>query len=154
MEHLVKSRSVIFNRNMTDKQLRQFFFNVMIRLGYHDWTLLLEDIKAEHSYCYETRKCIVVGTQYSEFREVSGNGIISIVGDVRHILLHEIAHIGIGRFCWQTHSRDFWKRYEYLLHKFLKQSLKDLGYLQSVCYRYERDRGVCYRKEYDHWIVG
>ena len=44
-------------------------------------------------------------------------------GDIRQIILHEIAHIDTAKYCNQRHNPQFWKRLEYLTNKFLKKGL-------------------------------
>jgi len=95
---------------MTDKEIRHFFSNVMNRLGYYDWTLRLRE--GHDSYCWSQHKRIDIGRDY--------------YGDIRQIVLHEIAHIGTDRFCNSAHTADFWKRLEYLLWKFVGQPLDEM----------------------------
>jgi len=78
----------------------------MIRLGYYDWSL---NVKPGHdSYCWRRSKRIDIGLDYG--------------GDIRQIILHEISHIDTARFCNQKHNPTFWKRFDYLCWKFLRQS--------------------------------
>jgi len=83
--------------------LQHFFNNVMIQLGYYDWTLNMVQKSCE-GYCWSRRKIIDMGTN---------------VRIPKELLLHEIAHIQTARFCNQAHNPIFWKRFEYLMYKFL-----------------------------------
>jgi len=89
--------------NRENHIIRHFFNNVMIKLGYHSWIL---NIRPGHdSYCWLQRKRIDLGMNYN--------------GDIRQILLHEIAHIGTARFCNQKHNNQFWKHVNSLTLKWL-----------------------------------
>lgn len=84
-----------------------FFKNVCIYLGIHDWTINF----CNDNYCWETDKRIDVDLNYN--------------GDIRQIILHEIAHINTAKYCNQRHNPDFWKRLEYLVWKFLNCDLDE-----------------------------
>jgi len=89
------------------KVIFHFFQNVMIQLGYHEWILNLKE--GHDSYCWINQKQIDIGMDYN--------------GDLRQIILHEIAHIDTAKYCNQKHNPQFWKHFEYLLWKFLKTTL-------------------------------
>ena len=82
----------------------------MIKLGYHGWTLNF----CNDCYCWINKKRIDIDLSYG------GDG-----ADVRQIILHEIAHIDTAKYCNQKHNPQFWKRLEYLIHKFLKCELDE-----------------------------
>lgn len=82
-----------------------FFNNVMVYLGIHDWII---GFKGDN-YCWINKKTITIDLNYK--------------GDVRQIILHEIAHISTSRFSNQKHSPQFWKHLEFLTKKFLKKEL-------------------------------
>lgn len=80
-----------------------FFRRVMLWLGHYGWTL---NMRTGHdSYCWLQAKRIDLGMDYN--------------GDVRQILIHEIAHIGTARFCNQKHNETFWRHAEELTRRFL-----------------------------------
>jgi hypothetical protein len=94
---------------MTEEQTKHFFNNVMMALGHHGWKM---DLRSGHdSYCWIKTKTIQIGSDYD--------------GDIRQIILHEIAHIDTARFCNQKHNFSFWNRMEYLCQKFLKQPIDE-----------------------------
>lgn len=79
----------------------------MIKLGHHDWTINF----CNDYYCWINKKRIDIDLSYN--------------GDVRQIILHEIAHIDTAKYCNQKHNPDFWKRLEYLTKKYLKSDLDE-----------------------------
>lgn len=81
----------------------------MICLGHYGWAL--EITNSSDSYCWLKDKKITLGILYD--------------GDIRQILLHEIAHINTARFCNQRHNKAFWDHLEYLTRRFMKSSLDD-----------------------------
>ena len=87
--------------------MQHFFNNVMMKLGYYNWLLSIRP--GSDSYCWINLKQIALGTNYS--------------GDLRQILLHEIAHIGTARFCNQKHNKQFWRHLEDLMWHWIKQPL-------------------------------
>ena|SRR5271157_3037729 len=87
--------------------LHNFFNNVMIKLSYYDWKLNF----CNDCYCWIKNKTIDISLDYK--------------GDIRQIILHEIAHIDTARFCNQKHNPDFWKRLEYLTKRFLNKDLDE-----------------------------
>lgn len=109
------------------KQIQHFFNTVMIKMNYHGWLL---NIKPGHdSYCWINLRRIDIGTEYT--------------GNIRQILLHEIAHIGTARFCNQKHNAQFWKHLKGLMWYWIKQPL-DINQL-----RHKRSTGggiyaICY----------
>lgn len=86
-----------------------FFKKVMVRLGHHNWLMVMR--AGNDNYCWRKSKEITIGVDYD--------------GDIRQIILHEIAHIDTARFCNQGHNPSFWKRLEYLCWKFLGQQLDE-----------------------------
>lgn len=84
-----------------------FFNNVMIKLGHHGWSINF----CNDSYCWKEHKRIDVDINYH--------------GDIRQIILHEIAHIDTAKYCNQKHNPDFWNRLQYLNYKFLKKDLDE-----------------------------
>ena len=91
----------------SNRYLLSFFKNIMIALGYYDWSIRF----CTDNYCWIGSKIIDIDPAYN--------------GDVRQIILHEIAHIDTARFCNQKHTPDFWKRLTYLTWKFLKKDLDE-----------------------------
>ena len=85
--------------------LVHFFKNVLMYLNIHDWEIEFNG----DNYCWRHKKTITINPNYS--------------GDVRQIILHEIAHIGIARFSNQKHSPQFWRHLECLTKRFLKKDL-------------------------------
>jgi len=90
---------------MNEKKTQDFFKNVIIRLGYYDWIINF----CNDYYCWHFYKRIDINLNYG--------------GDIRQIILHEIAHIDTAKYCNQKHNPQFWKRLEYLTRKFLKRGL-------------------------------
>ncbi len=87
--------------------MRHFFNNVMICLGHHEWLITFG--QGSDSYCNIRDKIINIGIDYG--------------GDLKQIILHEIAHIGTAKYCNQKHNPQFWKRLEYLVWRFLRTEL-------------------------------
>jgi hypothetical protein len=92
---------------LTNKELYHFFKNVTTRIGYYDWKINF----CRDNYCWHNSKVINVDPNYD--------------GDIRQIILHEIAHINTAKYCNQKHNPQFWKRLKDLNRKFLKQDLDD-----------------------------
>ncbi len=88
-------------------ETEQFFKAVMLSLNQHGWKLRLKP--GSDSYCWVGSKRIDIGVGYA--------------GDLRQIILHEIAHIGTARFCNQKHNETFWRHYEDLVAKWLHTGL-------------------------------
>lgn len=84
-----------------------FFNNVMIKLGHYGWSIRF----CNDNYCWIEHKIIDINVSYK--------------GDVRQIILHEIAHIDTAKYCNQKHNPDFWKRLDYLTWRFLKKDLDE-----------------------------
>jgi len=82
-----------------------FFKNVCIHLKIYDWKIKFNG----DNYCYKETKTITIDPNYN--------------GDVRQIILHEIAHINTAKFSNQKHNPQFWKHLKYLTKKFLKKDL-------------------------------
>ena len=91
------------------KDLHHFFKNVMLHFNHYRWVLSLKE--GHDSYCWINQKRIDIGVAYE--------------GDLRQIILHEIAHIDTAKYCNQKHNPNFWKRVEYLVWKFLKTDLDE-----------------------------
>lgn len=79
----------------------------MMFLGHHDWTINF----CNDYYCWHFYKRIDIDLSYD--------------GDVKQIILHEIAHIDTAKYCNQKHNPAFWKKLEYLTWKFLKTDLDE-----------------------------
>lgn len=79
----------------------------MIALGHHGWTLNFTN----DYYCWQGKRTIDICLDYP--------------GDVRQMILHEIAHIDTAKYCNQRHNPDFWKRYEYLTRRFLRSDIDE-----------------------------
>jgi len=77
----------------------------MVQLGHSDWTIRFCD----DNYCWVNKKRIDVNLDYN--------------GDVRQMILHEIAHIDTAKFCNQKHNPSFWKHLDMLTKKYLKKEL-------------------------------
>ena len=90
-----------------NKKYIAFFNNVMIYLGHHGWSIRF----CNDNYCWISKKRIDIDLSYN--------------GDVRQIILHEIAHIDTAKYCNQKHNPPFWKKLEYLIQKFLNTSLDE-----------------------------
>ena len=67
-----------------------FFKNTLIALRHHDWSITW-DI-GSGSYCYVKQKRIDIGVDYG--------------GDLRQIILHEIAHIDTAKYCNKRHNQQ------------------------------------------------
>jgi len=111
---------------MPNNKSIQFFKNVMIYMGYHGWNI---DFNGDN-YCWKHNKTITIDPEYN--------------GDVRQIILHEIAHANTARFCNQKHNPQFWKHLEYLTWKFLKQDL-DKNQLKHKKFMTNGYYSLCYR---------
>lgn len=83
--------------------LQHFFNTVMIKLGFHGWSLRLRENSTE-GYCWKGNRVIDVGLDNS---------------NPEQLLLHEIAHCNTCRFCNQKHTFNFWKVFEDLMRRFL-----------------------------------
>ena len=79
----------------------------MMFLGQHGWNIKFSN----DNFCWKHNKIITIDIGYN--------------GDLRQIILHEIAHINTARFSNQKHNLQFWKYLEYLTRKFLKNDLDD-----------------------------
>ncbi len=82
-----------------------FFNNVMMYLRIYNWKIEF----STDNFCWKNKKVITINTNYE--------------GDIKQIILHEIAHINTARFCNQKHTPQFWKHLEFLTEKFLKKGL-------------------------------
>lgn len=100
----------------------------MIYLGYHDWKINFNG----DNYCWINKKTITIDLEYN--------------GDVRQIILHEIAHINIARYCNQKHNPQFWKHLEYLTWKFLKKNL-DSNQIRHKKWMSNGHYSLCYARE-------
>jgi len=89
------------------KKYYHFFKNVTIQLGHPDWKIRF----CNDNYCWKDKKRIDIDVSYD--------------GDVRQIILHEIAHIDTAKYCNQKHNPFFWKHLEDLIKKFLKCELDE-----------------------------
>jgi len=89
------------------KSLEHFFKNVTIFLGYYDWKIYFSYDCG--NYCWISNELICICLRYS--------------GDIKEIILHEIAHIDTANYCNQKHNPAFWKKMEYLVQRFLKTDL-------------------------------
>ncbi len=85
-----------------------FFNNVCVYLGIHDWTIEFNG----DNYCWKHKKTITIDLNYN--------------GDIRQIILHEIAHIETARFSNQKHNPHYWKYLEHITKKFLKRGLDNV----------------------------
>lgn len=92
---------------MESKKYIHFFNNVISQLGHYDWKIKF----CNDNYCWIKDKTITIDLSYN--------------GDVRQIILHEIAHIDTAKYCNQKHNLAFWKRMEYLTKRFLNQELDE-----------------------------
>lgn len=92
---------------MSSKQIQHFFNNVMMCENIHGWTL---NFTTDY-YCWKSRKRIDVDPNYD--------------GDVRQMILHEIAHINTCKYSNNKHTPDFWKRMELLTKKYLHTGLDE-----------------------------
>lgn len=90
-----------------EAKLINFFNNVMIDLGYYEWTLNF----CNDYYCWIKEKRIDIDLSYK--------------GDIRQIILHEIAHIDTAKYCNQKHNPPFWKRLKQLTYKYIKKDLDE-----------------------------
>lgn len=91
------------------EKLINFFNNVMMDLGHHGWTLNF----CNDNYCWINKKRIDIDLSYDGDDD----------GDVRQIILHEIAHIDTAKYSNQKHTPQFWKHLEQLIKKYLKKEL-------------------------------
>ena len=113
---------------MKNTKYVHFFKNVCLFLNIHDYKIEFTN----DSYCWKHKKVVTIDTEYH--------------GDIRQIILHEIAHINTCRFSNQKHTPAFWKHLEYLTRKFLKKSLdkhqiKHKKYMTNGIYK------LCYENE-------
>lgn len=103
------SQPPILSRSAVWAVRRHFFNNVMMFLNYYDWSLTFGE--GSCSYCYIRDKRIDIGIDYK--------------GDLRQIILHEIAHINTAKYCNQKHNHQFWKHLQYLTVHFLRKELDE-----------------------------
>jgi len=115
-----------------NKKMKHFFNNVKIRLGYYDWELV-EDVVPTEGMCHHHNKTIAIGSE---------------VKDYKYLILHEFAHIDTCRFCNHPHNKTFWKRFEYLLKKFLKRRLhpNDIKWRNECMSGFQGYYRKCYQK--------
>lgn len=111
---------------MIESNLISFFNNVMVKLGHHDWTINF----CNDNYCWIKNKRIDIDLNYN--------------GDVRQIILHEIAHINTAKYCNQKHNPSFWKNLDYLTWKFLKKDI-DSRQIFHKKYMSVGTYGLCYK---------
>jgi len=114
---------------MSSRQIQHFFNNAMVVLGHHGWKLEMGDWS--DSYCWVKSRKITLGLKYD--------------GDIRQILLHEIAHIDTCRFSNNRHTPAFWKRLEYLVRRFLRTGL-DEHQMRHRKYQSEGIYALCYER--------
>lgn len=98
----------------------------MVYLGHHGWKILFK----RDSYCWKRKKTITINSEYD--------------GDIRQIILHEVAHIDTAKYCNQKHNPQFWKRLEYLTWKFLNKRLDGIQ-LEHKQYMTNGIIGLCYK---------
>jgi hypothetical protein len=113
--------------NITEHYLQQFFKAIMMDLRLYGWTLNI----CSDCYCWQNRKRIDVDRNYD--------------GDIRQIILHEIAHISTAKYSNQKHTPEFWKHLEYLCWKYLRQGLDDC----QLRHRVFMGKGICSIIYYD-----
>ena len=106
-------------------QFVHFFKNVCMHLRIHGWKIEFNG----DNYCWKHKKTITIDPDYD--------------GDVRQIILHEIAHINTCRFSNQKHTPAYWKHLEYLTRKFLKKGL-DKHQLKHKKYMGDGIYSLCY----------
>lgn len=94
-------------RDNVSKSYQQFFKMVCINERIYDWKLNLTN----DSYCWIDKKRIDVDWSYD--------------GDLRQIILHEIAHISTCKYSNNKHTSAFWKHLEYLCWKYLRKGLDE-----------------------------
>lgn len=111
-----------------EKKLINFFKNVNYYLGIHDWDITFNG----DSYCWYSEKNITIDQNYK--------------GDVKQIILHEIAHINTARFSNQKHNPQFWKHLEFLTIKFLKRKL-DKSQINHKRYMTDGIYSLCYENK-------
>lgn len=107
-----------------------FFNNVMMYLNIHDWKI---EIKNDN-YCWNDKKTITIDSNYN--------------GDIRQIILHEIAHINTSRFSNQKHNPQFWKHLKFLTKKFLKKELDEIQ-IKHKSYMTNGYYNKCYQPKYN-----
>ena len=90
-------------------QYEHFFKNVTLALRHHDWSIAW--VSGSDSYCHIIQKECQIGIDYA--------------GDLKQIILHEIAHIDTAKYCNQRHNPQFWKRCDYLVQRFLRTELDE-----------------------------
>lgn len=98
-------------------------------LGIHDWKIQFSN----NNYCWKSRKILMINLNYK--------------GDVRQIILHEIAHINTARFSNQKHNQQFWKQLELLTSKFLKKGI-DNQQLKHKKYMTDGIYSLCYETQF------
>lgn len=96
MDHLIST-----------KKHYHFFKNVTIKLGHSDWRVRF----CHDNYCWIKDKRIDIDMDYH--------------GDIRQIILHEIAHIDTAKYCNQKHTPSFWKHLKDLNVRFLNGELDE-----------------------------
>ena len=115
--------------NIKYTQFIHFFKNVCLFLNIHDWKIEFN----YDNYCWIHKKIITINPEYD--------------GDVRQIILHEIAHINTCRFSNQKHTPAFWKHLEYITWKFLKKEI-DNHQIRHRTYMTNGIYKLCYENEY------
>lgn len=111
----------------TEHQLQQFFKAVMIDQRLYGWTLRLTN----DCYCWQNSRRIDVDLNYD--------------GDLRQIILHEIAHISTAKYSNQKHTPEFWKLTEQYCRKYLNVGLDD----NQLRHREFMGPGICSLIYYD-----
>lgn len=94
-------------KNDNNKKYIHFFNNVMNDLNHQGWSINF----CSDCYCWKSYKRIDIDLRYK--------------GDIRQIILHEIAHIDTAKYCNQKHNPDFWKKLKYITKKHLNSDLDE-----------------------------
>ena len=103
---------------ISTQELFHFFNNVMLQLGYYEWSLNLVPHSSE-GFCWKKFKRIDVGMDNR---------------NIKRLLLHEIAHLDTCRFVNNKHHISFWERYEDLMQRFLPGVDFETRYNENVGY--------------------
>ena len=86
------------------KENEKFFYGVIKDLSHDEWKLEWYRKDRVEGYCWLNKKIINIGPS---------------AGNIKRLMIHEIAHIDTCISENNKHKKEFWKRYVMLLEKYL-----------------------------------
>jgi len=89
---------------MNREEYEKFFYKVIKDLGHDEWKLEWYKDSRVEGYCWPDRKIINIGPS---------------AGNIKRLMIHEIAHIDTCLNKNNKHKKEFWQKYVKLLEKYL-----------------------------------